>query len=289
MEWLRWYHGAISDDKWPLIARRSGQSIAVVIAVWAALLECASQADERGDVSKFDPESIDALMQIPDGSTQAVLSALSEGKDPRIVNGKISNWSKRQPRREDGSAERAHAWRERKKYENTEQIQDKNENEQLVNASERKRTQKNTDKNREEKIDLNSKEDLDLKQDLDLVSSASATPDAGHVDDEKSFEITRKKRRISGKRLESFNRFWDDFAYKKGRAEAMDAWLDIPQLTSALVDKICGAAAREAAARSEIVSRGSTPKMAQGWITARRWEDETAERPKNKLLEAAGW
>lgn len=118
MEWLRWYHGAVSDDKWPLIARKSGQSVAVVIAVWAALLECASSSEVRGDVHDFDPESMDALMQLPDGATQAVVTALSEGKRPRIIDGMIANWSKRQPLRErddDRNTERVRQHRERQK------------------------------------------------------------------------------------------------------------------------------------------------------------------------------
>ena len=118
MEWLRWYHGAVSDDKWPLIARKSGQTVAVVIAVWAALLECASQSEDRGSIHDFDPESIDALMQLPDGATQAVVDALSAGMRPRIIDGKIANWSKRQPVRErddDKSTERVRQHRERQK------------------------------------------------------------------------------------------------------------------------------------------------------------------------------
>lgn len=152
MEWLRWYHGAVSDDKWPLIARKSGQTVAVVIAVWAALLECASQDDDRGSIETFDPESIDALLQLDDGSTQAVIDALSNGKRPRIVDGHIANWGKRQPVREDGSAERAKEWRERKKQEKTASFDDSNSDrthsERTANAQ---RTQTNTDKIREEK------------------------------------------------------------------------------------------------------------------------------------------
>ena len=117
MEWLRWHHGAVSDDKWPLVARKSGQSVAVVIAVWAALLECASQADDRGSIEDFDPESVDALMQIADGSSQSVLDALSEGRRPRIVAGRIANWEKRQVlrEREDNSTDRVRNHRERLK------------------------------------------------------------------------------------------------------------------------------------------------------------------------------
>lgn len=152
MEWLRWYHGAISDDKWPLIARKSGQPVAIVIAIWAALLECASQADDRGSIDAFDPESVDALLQLEDGTSQAVVDALSSGKRPRIAGGHIVNWSKRQPVREDGSAERAREWRERKKKEKSACPEEPNagrtQTERTANAG---RTQTNTDKIREDK------------------------------------------------------------------------------------------------------------------------------------------
>ena len=119
MEWLRWYHGGVSDDKWPLIARKSGQSVAVVVAVWVSLLECASQAEERGSLSDFDPESADASLGLEDGTCQAVIDALSAGKRPRIIGGKIANWSKRQPLRErdgdDKSTGRVREYRERQK------------------------------------------------------------------------------------------------------------------------------------------------------------------------------
>ena len=116
IEWFRWFHGAVADDKWPLVARRSGQSVAVVVAVWAALLECASQAGERGSVEAFDPESLDALLHLPDGTCQAVFDALCEGRKPRIVNGRVARWTVRQPEREDpGAAARKRIQREREK------------------------------------------------------------------------------------------------------------------------------------------------------------------------------
>ena len=39
MEWFRWYHGACSDAKWPLIARKAHTTVGVVVCVWVALLE----------------------------------------------------------------------------------------------------------------------------------------------------------------------------------------------------------------------------------------------------------
>lgn len=92
--------------------------------------------------------------------------------------------------------------------------------------------------------------------------------------------MTRRKRQLHGKRLAAFNRFWRAFAYTRGKAEAADAWLDIPELTDALVGKIIAAAEREAASRADLTAAGRTPKMAQGWLSGRRWEDgEDLEEP----------
>lgn len=97
------------------------------------------------------------------------------------------------------------------------------------------------------------------------------------------FYITKKGRKLNGKRLQGFNLFWDAFNYKKGRAEAADAWFDIPTFTDGLVEKIIKAAKLEALNRKDIIEKGRTPKMAQGWISGRRWEDE-CEVKKKKIL-----
>lgn len=105
-----------------------------------------------------------------------------------------------------------------------------------------------------------------------------APPDGGHEPDEQCI-LTRKGLRLTGKRLLAFSGFWEAFAYKRGKAEAADAWLGIPQLTDSLVARICDAARQEAANRPQIEARGGTPKWAQGWLTARRWEDYAPEEP----------
>ncbi|MDE7241604.1 helix-turn-helix domain-containing protein [Desulfovibrio sp.] len=98
--------------------------------------------------------------------------------------------------------------------------------------------------------------------------------------------LTRKRRKLAGKRLTTFEAFWADFGLKKGKAEAADAWLDIPELTDRLVARICDAARQEAQARREIEARGGTPKWAQGWLTARRWEDYEPSKPPPARLSA---
>ena len=79
---------------------------------------------------------------------------------------------------------------------------------------------------------------------------------------------------LEGKRLESFEQFWDAYGYKKGRGGAEKAWAAIPTLTDALVKQICEAARKEAAQRPALEASGRTPKWAQGWLSERRWEDD---------------
>lgn len=86
--------------------------------------------------------------------------------------------------------------------------------------------------------------------------------------------LTRRKRKLRGDLLTWFLEFWSAFDYKQGRAEAADAWLDIPALDAAVAAQIIGAAATEAKNRHRLVALGKTPKMAQGWLSGRRWEDE---------------
>jgi len=95
------------------------------------------------------------------------------------------------------------------------------------------------------------------------------------------FYLTKKKKKLTGKRLESFERFWMAFDYKKGKPSAADAWVEIKELTDSLVNKICEAAKAEAVNRLESNKKGLTPKMAQGWISDRRWEDEGSTRGSN--------
>ncbi len=92
--------------------------------------------------------------------------------------------------------------------------------------------------------------------------------------------LTKKKRKLTGWKLQTFLRFWEAFNFKLGRAEAADAWLDTADLDAALVEKICSAAKIESQRRRDIEARGGTPKWAQGWLSARRWEDEIYQPQK---------
>lgn len=108
------------------------------------------------------------------------------------------------------------------------------------------------------------------------VAQKSRKPSSSEV-------LIGKRKKLEGKRKASFEKFWETFGYKKGRAEAIDAWAAIPQLTDALMEQILSAARKEAERRPEIQSAGRTPIYAQGWITGRRWEDEElSEAPRRR-------
>lgn len=85
-----------------------------------------------------------------------------------------------------------------------------------------------------------------------------------------------------------FNRVWDAFGYKRNKAEAADAFLDIKGLSESLVSVICRAAQQEAARRPDLVARGKTPKMLTGWLSGRRWEDEADAPPPLVPVAARG-
>lgn len=79
---------------------------------------------------------------------------------------------------------------------------------------------------------------------------------------------------LTGRRLERFNEFWGAFDYKQGKAGAARAWKELGSISDVLFQQILAGAKCEAAGRRAHTAKGLTPKMAQGWLTDRRWEDE---------------
>jgi hypothetical protein len=111
MIWLRWYVGTVNDPKWRIVAQRASARPGDCVAVWAWLLEIAKES--AGDVTRADPAECAVVLGFKTVTVQAILDAMTERG--LICGGQIANWSKRQPKREDGSAERAKAWRDANK------------------------------------------------------------------------------------------------------------------------------------------------------------------------------
>jgi hypothetical protein len=116
-DWFRSWHGAPTDNKWLVIARKADTTPGMVSAVVWALFDYASQNRDRGSIVGFDVETYAAFSGWEEDAIEAVIAAL---KDKGVIgpDGGFHNWDKRQPKREDNSAERAKEWRERKRNEN---------------------------------------------------------------------------------------------------------------------------------------------------------------------------
>lgn len=115
IDWFRWHHGAVTDPKFQLVAKKSGASVAEVIAVWATILEAASQAEERGSFD-LDLDAIDCALGMQEGKAQAIIKEMHT-RD-LVSNGRVKSWDKRQPKREredNTNADRQAAFRERKR------------------------------------------------------------------------------------------------------------------------------------------------------------------------------
>lgn len=117
MDWFRWHHGSVTDPKFQLIAKKTNCRVADVIAVWAFILESASQSNDRGNYGELDFESIDCALGLDDGQAQAIHTAMGN-RSMVSDDGRVASWEKRQPKREredDNSTERSRAFRQSKR------------------------------------------------------------------------------------------------------------------------------------------------------------------------------
>jgi hypothetical protein len=142
-QWLRLWHDMPTDPKWRTIAKLSRQRIGDVIAVYTHILVAASTATERGRTQSFNCEDVASALDLETPDVMAIVDAMQS----RVLDGnRVAGWDKRQPAREDGSAERSRAWREEQKAKNEAPPK---EGERTRTQAERTRTQ-DTEKDKEE-------------------------------------------------------------------------------------------------------------------------------------------
>lgn len=96
-DWFRWHHGTTTDPKFRVVARRSGQPLPHVLAVWAAMLECASSAAARGTLEGWDDEDVAAGLDMDPSAVSDIREAM-QGKT--LEGDLVSGWERRQPKRE---------------------------------------------------------------------------------------------------------------------------------------------------------------------------------------------
>lgn len=109
-EWYRHWHGTVSDPKFIIIGKKSNSRRCEVLSVWECLLEHASSVTTcnanvtRGNLSGFDFDDCDALLELESGQSRRIYDALVE--KGIIADNAITNWERRQPKKEDNSSER---------------------------------------------------------------------------------------------------------------------------------------------------------------------------------------
>ncbi len=117
MDWFRSHHGAPTDAKLRLVAKRCGLPTGNVAAIWWALLDCASQAEDRGSIAGFDPAVLAVAYDYPVEQINETLETLRNigcvSRDNRLVS-----WERRQPKSGDTSTDRVRRHRLKKKGEN---------------------------------------------------------------------------------------------------------------------------------------------------------------------------
>lgn len=143
--WVRLWSDMPTDPKWRVIARRAGRPLSEVIAVFVFMMTNAgANATERGELSNWSDEDVAAALD-----TEAEhVAAIREAMQGKTLDGdRLSGWDIRQPKREDNSADRARAWREKQKaleYEKNEAERKRTQ----ANAPERPDADTDTDKNK---------------------------------------------------------------------------------------------------------------------------------------------
>jgi len=121
-DWVRLWHDMPTDPKWRVIARKSGQPLPCVIALFTLLMTTASAAEVRGDVSSLTDEDAAAALDMDEEAIVAIRAAMQG----RVLEGaRLSGWDRRQPKRErenDDSSQRVRKHREAKREVVTEDV-----------------------------------------------------------------------------------------------------------------------------------------------------------------------
>lgn len=254
IDWFRWHHGSVNDQKFRLIAKKAGARVAEVVAVWACLLEEASASEDRGNAGSPDFESIDEAMGLEDGCSQAIYRQMQE-RDLIHADGRIVAWERRQPKREregDSSTERVRAFRERKRQETPGNATERQD--EPGNAEERQETPRG-EESREEK----KKEEISPRK-----RGARTAPDSFTVTEEmKDWAALHAPMADLKRETEKFQ----DWEFKDSKTDWPKAWRN--WMRRASDDAVTKAAANTGETLRERRARERVEEMTGGLVSAK--------------------
>ena len=187
MEWYRAYHGMPYDPKLKVVARRSGQPMSSVTAVWTCVLDAASQHDPRGTIN-IDPEEIAVFQDMELEAVEAILTAL-KSKNLIDEDNHLTNWHKRQ---HTTSAERVKKHRDSKKHDVT-----------PCNAKKRDVTASNAAKRKNDPdTEADTDSDAEKNTDTDTDTDSKTNSNSKNRTREEKRESEGEKQQIGGKDAE---------------------------------------------------------------------------------------
>ena len=145
IDWCRLWHDMPNDPKFRAVAKRSGRPTAEVLALFTAMLTNASaNEDDRGTLRNWSHEDMGVALDIEPEHAEAIFNAM-QGK---LLDGdRLTGWERRQPKREDNSAERVRAHRERKREQSDAAVTTRNA---LVTQCNAQESEKEKEKEKEE-------------------------------------------------------------------------------------------------------------------------------------------
>ena len=259
--WWRAYHGLPFDPKLAVVTKRCGARRGDVAAVWVSVLDYASQREERGSVEGIDAEEIAVSFDYETEYVMQIIAAFEE--KGMIRDGRVAAWERRQVQRErnDDSAGRVRAYRQRQKQASV----------TPCNATETTETPSNAPEERREEESREEEKNLCASPAGDARVSVAAS------------EPTKKPARLTESLTpqqdlwfaEVWGIYWRRVAKKPAR-KAFGKAITTPEMFGRVLAAIRSQTpemlAREAAHRPHFAT----------WLNQERWGDEAAEPPKSK-------
>lgn len=110
MSWLKWHIGTVTDPKFRVVSQKSRVTIRDVLAVWAAMLECAASAEARGSIDGMDREAVTVALEMDMEQFETIHAAMQG----RLLEGNmLKSFTKRQAVADPTAADRKRRQRER--------------------------------------------------------------------------------------------------------------------------------------------------------------------------------
>lgn len=279
-QWLRLWHDMPTDPKWRTIARVSGQSIALVQAVYLHLLVDASRNVTRGHAT-VTAEDLASALDVTDDQIESVMAAMQG----RVIDGQaITGWDRRQPKREDGgspetgaksAAQRKREQRQRNSVTNVTDSVTCHEMSRscVTGALEQSPEIAGSDASNNTESNAGGPGNTGLS---DHVTQCHAMSRNVTTDKDKDKEESKEQKHTPlppSAAATGFDAFWSAYPLKKAKATAVKAWAKLKPGAD-LQAAILSAIATQRASADWQRDGGQYIPHPTTWLNQRRWEDE---------------